>query len=140
MSMGYELLIASQFTLMCQLKGNKPDFHSAMKPEIAKIFFNEIINKLKLLYSSNKVKCGQFGTYCEIEIINDGPVTIELNTDGMTFESEKLKTEILQKRKQKQAESRKMQIKQSKKEKEERQTLSSVNESNSDKSTKAAEG
>lgn len=76
----FEILCVSQFTLQCVLKGNKPDFHEAMGSESSKQFYQEILNDLGKNYDASKIKDGQFGAYMQVNIENDGPVTIELNS------------------------------------------------------------
>ncbi|GAB1602102.1 D-aminoacyl-tRNA deacylase 1-like [Argonauta hians] len=75
---GLELLCVSQFTLMCSLKGNKPDYHDSMGPELSKDFYDKFLSKLRESYDADKVKDGRFGAYMSVSIENDGPVTIPL--------------------------------------------------------------
>ncbi|KAG8348054.1 putative D Tyr tRNA(Tyr) deacylase [Trypanosoma vivax] len=78
---GGGILLVSQFTLMHTLKGNKPDFHMAMKPEEAKVLFNNLRDALSRNYSPDKVSTGQFQSYMNIKMTNDGPVTLVLDTE-----------------------------------------------------------
>lgn len=75
-----EVLCVSQFTLQCILKGNKPDFHSAMPAEQAQPFYNNILEQLRQAYKPELIKDGQFGEYMQVHIQNDGPVTIQLES------------------------------------------------------------
>lgn len=72
-----EILLISQFTLYanCQ-KGNRPSFTEAEKPEIAENLYHIFTEKLKL--NNIIVKSGIFGAMMDISLINNGPVTIEL--------------------------------------------------------------
>ena len=79
-TMKYELLIVSQFTLYHKMKGNKPDFHNAMEHEKAKDMYHEFIELLKDGYEEDKVQKGAFGEYMNVELQNDGPVTIALDS------------------------------------------------------------
>lgn len=74
------ILLISQFTLMHVLKGNKPDFHHAMPPEQALEMFNTMRDRLKKEYAEDKVATGKFQHYMNINLVNDGPVTILLDS------------------------------------------------------------
>ncbi|OGB97296.1 D-tyrosyl-tRNA(Tyr) deacylase [candidate division TM6 bacterium RIFCSPHIGHO2_12_FULL_36_22] len=73
----YEILVVSQFTLYADCKkGNRPSFIQAMPPREAETVYDEFIARLKSQYSL--VQTGMFGADMQVELINDGPVTIEL--------------------------------------------------------------
>lgn len=55
---GYEVLLVSQFTLYGFLKGNKPDFHVAMKPQPAKEFYEGFVERVRREYRPEMVKGG----------------------------------------------------------------------------------
>lgn len=76
----YELLIVSQFTLYgdCR-KGRRPSFIESAKPEFAKDLYNKLIDKCKE-YNVN-IQTGEFQENMEVNIVNDGPVTIILDSD-----------------------------------------------------------
>lgn len=75
-----ELLIVSQFTLHASTKkGNRPSFIQAARPEIAIPLYEEFITKAKLQIP-DKVKTGIFGANMKVSLINDGPVTICLDS------------------------------------------------------------
>ncbi|KAK9501182.1 hypothetical protein O3M35_002262 [Rhynocoris fuscipes] len=76
----YEILCLSQITLYNRLKGNKPDFHLAMPPELSKSFYMNFLKQLKNSYSEDLVKEGIFGKHIVVGIQNDGPVTINLES------------------------------------------------------------
>lgn len=77
---GGEILAVPQFTLFAELKGqNRPYFGEAAKPETAKKLFHFIIEKLNKL-GVKKVETGEFGAYMQVELVNDGPVTIVLDS------------------------------------------------------------
>ena len=84
-SSGYELLLVSQFTLHGVLKGNKPDFSHSKRPEEAKKMFDEFVALSKALIPAEKVKTGIFGAKMEVSLVNDGPVTISIDSEGVNF-------------------------------------------------------
>jgi len=72
-----EVLVISQFTLYGNAqKGNRPSFIDAAKPEIAIPLYEMFIARMKNNLGEDKVKSGIFGAMMEVKIINDGPVTI----------------------------------------------------------------
>jgi D-tyrosyl-tRNA(Tyr) deacylase len=76
-----EVLCVSQFTLYAQInKGKKPDFHAAMKQDRSRDFYKAFLDMMKNKYDSTKIKDGEFGTYMKVDIQNDGPVTIILDS------------------------------------------------------------
>lgn len=72
-----EVLIISQFTLYGDArKGNRPSFIEAARPEEAMPLYESFIARVKQNITETKVKTGVFGAMMEVKIINDGPVTI----------------------------------------------------------------
>lgn len=75
--MSGEMLIISQFTLYGDArKGNRPSFTEAALPELAKELYEKFISRIKENLGDDKVKSGIFGAMMDIEINNNGPVTI----------------------------------------------------------------
>ena len=74
------VLLVSQFTLYAQLKGNKPDFHRAMKPELSRPFWETFVERVKASHKGLPVQTGVFGAKMSVSLVNDGPVTIVLDS------------------------------------------------------------
>ncbi len=80
---GGEILLVSQFTLYADCKkGNRPSFIKAGNPTFANEMYEYVINKCKT-YEGLKVERGKFGADMKVELINDGPFTIILDSDDM---------------------------------------------------------
>lgn len=82
-----KVLSVSQFTLYGTIKkGTKPDFHKSAKGEHALELYNEFLTKLRgELGSDDRVKDGKFGAMMDVDIVNDGPVTILWDTNDGTL-------------------------------------------------------
>jgi D-tyrosyl-tRNA(Tyr) deacylase len=75
-----EILLVSQFTLFASTKkGNRPSFIRSASPEIAVPLYDKFILMLNELLP-NKIKTGVFGADMKISLINDGPVTITIDS------------------------------------------------------------
>ena len=76
-----EILLVSQFTLYGNLKkGNRPSFTEAMPPQKAEEFYNSFVETLRKSYP--QIQTGKFGAYMKVELLNDGPVTILLESSA----------------------------------------------------------
>ena len=79
LDVGGEILVVSQFTLAGSAeKGNRPDYTSAAPPDEAKVLYDYFIAKLRELGVGN-VEQGRFGASMQVELTNDGPVTLVLD-------------------------------------------------------------
>ena len=79
LDIGGELLLVSQFTLLADTrKGRRPGFSSAALPDEAEKLFYEFV--IKARSTGLKVATGRFQQYMQVEINNDGPVTIMLDS------------------------------------------------------------
>jgi len=75
-----EAIVVSQFTLYANTKkGNRPSYIKAAKPEIAIPLYESFIKQLETDLGK-KVQTGQFGADMKVELLNDGPVTIIIDT------------------------------------------------------------
>lgn len=82
MDVNGELLIVSQFTLNANCRhGNRPEFLSSANYIDAKPIFDHIVSKCK--ESGLKVETGKFREHMEVSLINDGPVTIMLDSENI---------------------------------------------------------
>lgn len=78
LDVGGAALVVSQFTLLAEhKKGTRPDFSQAAPPEVAEPLYEAFCEELRGLGVS--VQTGEFGARMEVEIVNDGPVTIVLS-------------------------------------------------------------
>ena len=75
-----ELLIVSQFTLYgeCKKSGNRPSFSDSAKPDVAIPLYEYFINECKKIVPV--VQTGEFGADMKVSLLNDGPVTIIIDS------------------------------------------------------------
>lgn len=78
---GAEFLIVSQFTLYADCSSRRPGFTMAASSETAKPLYERCVAKCR--ERGFKVECGQFGAEMKVSSINDGPVTLILDTDKL---------------------------------------------------------
>lgn len=82
-----EILLIPQFTLYADCrKGNRPNFIEAAPPEMARALFNYTLDLFR--EQVEKVEAGRFGADMKIELLNDGPFTILLDSDTLNFKKE----------------------------------------------------
>ena len=74
-----ELLIVSQFTLLgdCR-KGRRPGFSKAARPEKAEALFDRFVARCRAV--GRKVETGEFGAMMKVSLVNDGPITLLLDS------------------------------------------------------------
>ena len=77
---GGRILAVSQFTLHAKTrKGNRPSYVRAAHPDLAIPLYNSFINRLSQLMGKD-IETGEFGAMMQVELVNDGPVTILIDT------------------------------------------------------------
>ena len=77
---GGDIIVVSQFTLHAKTKkGNRPSYINSARPEIAIPIYEKFIEKLSTLLGK-EIGTGEFGAMMSVEIINEGPVTIIIDT------------------------------------------------------------
>lgn len=75
-----EILVVSQFTLHAMTKkGNRPSYIRAARPEKAVPMYEEFLSKIQI-ETNNKIQTGIFGADMKVALINDGPVTILIDS------------------------------------------------------------
>lgn len=82
---GGDLLLVSQFTLYAQTqKGNRPSYINAAKADVSIPIYEKSISKLTELLGK-EIQTGEFGADMKVELLNDGPVTIIMDTKNKTI-------------------------------------------------------
>ncbi len=80
METGGDVLLVSQFTLHASTKkGNRPSYIRAARPEKAVPLYEKFIKRMEILLNK-KVGTGVFGAHMEVSLVNDGPVTLFMDT------------------------------------------------------------
>ena len=76
---GFDVLVISQFTLLADTSaGHRPSFVSAAPPEVAEPLYEHVVQQLQEADGVGSVKKGMFGQNMQVDLVNDGPVTIML--------------------------------------------------------------
>ncbi len=74
-------LLISQFTLFASTKkGNRPSFLRSAKPDTAEPLFDRLAEEFRTHLGSDRVETGVFGAHMDVKYINDGPVTIMMDS------------------------------------------------------------
>lgn len=79
-SVGGDALVVSQFTLLASTrKGTKPSWHRAASPDVAQPLYEDFVRRLQDLLG-RPVSTGRFGAMMQVSLVNDGPVTLLLDS------------------------------------------------------------
>ena len=85
LDIGGEMIVVSQFTLHAKTKkGNRPSYIKAAPPAIAVPVYEDFVARLSSL-AGKKIGTGEFGAMMAVELVNDGPVTIIIDTKNKDF-------------------------------------------------------
>jgi D-tyrosyl-tRNA(Tyr) deacylase len=80
-----EIIVVSQFTLHASTKkGNRPSYIRASKPDFAIPMYERFIEAIEMTYGK-KVGTGKFGAMMDVSLVNDGPVTIIIDSKNKDF-------------------------------------------------------
>ncbi|AWV91074.1 D-aminoacyl-tRNA deacylase [Bradymonas sediminis] len=79
LDIGGEVLVVSQFTLYAQTRrGRRPSFVDALEPGAAEQYYEQFVARVR--DELGHVECGRFGADMDVELVNDGPVTIWIDS------------------------------------------------------------
>jgi D-tyrosyl-tRNA(Tyr) deacylase len=79
-SLDLSVLLVSQFTLHASCKKTKPDFHRAQGPDEARRAFDDLVASFRRAHKPERIQTGSFGAYMAVSLVNDGPVTVWLDS------------------------------------------------------------
>lgn len=80
-----EILVISQFTLHAKTKkGNRPSYIKAARPDVAIPLYEKFVEKLGF-YLEKEIETGEFGALMQVSLVNDGPVTIIIDTKNKDY-------------------------------------------------------
>ena len=86
LDVGGQVLVVSQFTLLADArKGNRPSYAGAAPPAVAVQLYEQFVRQLELLLSA-PVATGEFGADMQVQLVNDGPVTIPLRINSLSIQ------------------------------------------------------
>ncbi len=80
---GGSIIVVSQFTLYADTAhGRRPGFSAAARPEHAEPLYERVVAQLRARLGVDRVGTGRFGADMQVELVNDGPVSVELRADA----------------------------------------------------------
>lgn len=81
LDVGGDVMVVSQFTLFAKTKkGNRPSYIDSAKPDVAIPIYEQFVEKMSVAIGK-EVSTGEFGADMKVELVNDGPVTIIIDTN-----------------------------------------------------------
>jgi len=81
-----KIIVVSQFTLYASTKkGNRPSYIRAARPETAIPIYEQLVAEFKKVLGNKKIETGIFGADMQVYLVNDGPVTIILDSKNKDF-------------------------------------------------------
>ena len=80
---GGSIIVVSQFTLYADTAhGRRPGFSNAARPDQAEPLYERVVEQLRARLGADRVGTGRFGADMQVELVNDGPVSVELRADA----------------------------------------------------------
>jgi D-tyrosyl-tRNA(Tyr) deacylase len=80
---GGSIIVVSQFMLYADTAhGRRPGFSAAARPEQAEPLYERVVSQLRARLGVDRVGTGRFGADMQVELVNDGPVSVELRADA----------------------------------------------------------
>ena len=80
---GGSIIVVSQFTLYADTAhGRRPGFSNAARPEQAEPLYERVVSQLRARLGTDRVGTGHFGADMQVELVNDGTVSVELRADA----------------------------------------------------------
>ena len=80
---GGSIIVVSQFTLYADTAhGRRPGFSNAARPKQAEPRYERVVSQLRARLGADRVGPGRFGADMQVELVNDGPVSVELRADA----------------------------------------------------------
>ena len=80
---GGSIIVVSQFTLYADTAhGRRPGFSNAARPDHAEPLYERVVAQLRARLGADRVGTGRFGADMQVELVNDGPVSVELRADA----------------------------------------------------------
>ena len=85
LEVGGEVTVVSQFTLLADThKGNRPSYIRAARPEQSEPLYNKVVEALQERLGK-PIGTGRFGAYMQVSLVNDGPVTIWIDSQNRSY-------------------------------------------------------